>query len=453
MLESIDTLIAFTLIMLVVSLIITVCVQMMSGLINLRGRNLAKGLGEAFKTVVPGMDDRAKALARHILQGPLISESSFKHWPPCWRIATAVRPDEVFDAIHRIAIGKREAPAEMVATARRLLAGLGVDEAALTHAQATAADVAKTISEANAAATRGLELIPDPQARADAQQALAAVTNRLEADAARIAQTVADAGTQTLENAYARFKYWCDIAQERVAQWFALHTRIITVLLAFVFAFALQLDTAEIFQRVARDRVLRDKLVAQSSAITAHAERVLVDQRDLVDKALTEWRAQQTPEVQQTVADVVVEPATTRWSLRRQLAKTLADVPQRDELLRSFDEAVDAIAAAQLKKGGSDYGELKSDLDNTGFALFPTEGYRWGDRFRDGWSLRHVVGVLFSVCLLSLGAPFWYNILKGLSSLRSVVAQNISAEKDQARQLGVTNDQSAPPPTVVAPPK
>jgi hypothetical protein len=166
------------------------------------------------------------------------------------------------------------------------------------------------------------------------QQALAAVTNRLEADAARIAQAVTDEAAQTVQNAYAQFKYWCDIAQERVAQWFALHTRIITVLLAFVFAFALQLDTVEIFQRVAHDRVLRDKLVAQSGAITARAEKVLIDQQDIVDKAYNEWRVQQTPEVQQALSGVVVEPHTTRWSLRRKLAAALGNTPRRETCLR-----------------------------------------------------------------------------------------------------------------------
>jgi hypothetical protein len=62
-----------------------------------------------------------------------------------------------------------------------------------------------------------------------------------------------------------------------------------------------------------------------------------------------------------------------------------------------------------------------------------------------------VVGVLFSIGLLSLGAPFWYSLLKNLVNLRSQVAQNISSEQEKQKPP----DTSAPPPTptpVPAPP-
>src|SRR2546430_714940 len=100
MLDSIDTLIAFTLIMLVVSLLITVAVQMIASTLNLRGLNLVKGLAETFNTISPGLmanlGGQARQLASHILTGPLLSDSSFKLFPKFWRFASAVRPDEIF---------------------------------------------------------------------------------------------------------------------------------------------------------------------------------------------------------------------------------------------------------------------------------------------------------------------------------------------------------------------
>jgi hypothetical protein len=53
--------------------------------------------------------------------------------------------------------------------------------------------------------------------------------------------------------------------------------------------------------------------------------------------------------------------------------------------------------------------------------------------------------MLFSVGLLSLGAPFWYNALKNLTSLRSTVAQNISKEKEQEEKQGAPVKPEAPP--------
>src|SRR5438552_8271941 len=113
MLDSLDILIAFVLIMLVVSLLITIAVQMVSSLLNLRGRNLLSGLGSAFAVIAPSLESDRKELARFVLNGRFLSDSFLPNWFRLlpnwlsgWRLAAAARPREIFDAIHRIAIGK-----------------------------------------------------------------------------------------------------------------------------------------------------------------------------------------------------------------------------------------------------------------------------------------------------------------------------------------------------------
>jgi hypothetical protein len=88
---------------------------------------------------------------------------------------------------------------------------------------------------------------------------------------------------------------------------------------------------------------------------------------------------------------------------------------------------------------------VKADFDNTGFDLFPkNNGTRWGNSWSDGCT-QHLWGILFSVGLLSLGAPFWYNSLKNLTSLRSTVAQNISKEQEQGQKQGDAPEPRASP--------
>ena len=53
MLDSLDSLIAFVLIMLVVSRLIAIVVQMFSALFNLRGSNVLSGLGSTFAVIAP----------------------------------------------------------------------------------------------------------------------------------------------------------------------------------------------------------------------------------------------------------------------------------------------------------------------------------------------------------------------------------------------------------------
>ena len=55
MLDSLDTLIAFVLIMLVVSLLITIVVQMCASTLNLRGQNLLSALENAFAAIAPSL--------------------------------------------------------------------------------------------------------------------------------------------------------------------------------------------------------------------------------------------------------------------------------------------------------------------------------------------------------------------------------------------------------------
>ncbi len=50
------------------------------------------------------------------------------------------------------------------------------------------------------------------------------------------------------------------------------------------------------------------------------------------------------------------------------------------------------------------------------------------ERFAD---VRHLIGILFSTLLLSLGAPFWYNALNKFLQLRSKLAQNDDIQRKE----------------------
>ena len=79
MLDSLDTLIAFVLIMLVVSLLITIVVQMFTALFNLRGVNLLCALGSTFAVIAPGLEAERHELAAYLLKGGLLSDSFLPH--------------------------------------------------------------------------------------------------------------------------------------------------------------------------------------------------------------------------------------------------------------------------------------------------------------------------------------------------------------------------------------
>jgi len=69
-------------------------------------------------------------------------------------------------------------------------------------------------------------------------------------------------------------------------------------------------------------------------------------------------------------------------------------------------------------------------LSGAGLVTMPTN-YHWLEQIKDP---RKYPGMLIAIFLISLGAPFWYNILKDLIGLRSSLSQKDDAQRTQ-RQM------------------
>jgi hypothetical protein len=87
--------------------------------------------------------------------------------------------------------------------------------------------------------------------------------------------------------------------------------------------------------------------------------------------------------------------------------------------------AVQAGSPAQMSQVDFGTQSYYDALGEAGLISFPLDG-RWGQQ----WSPRKIPGMLLAIMLVSLGAPFWYNVLKNLLGLRSAIAQ-----KDDAQRL------------------
>ena len=136
-------------------------------------------------TILPGFEGQVQGFGDHIASGRLLFDSVRDGWdaapPRCV-------PHEVFDSIHRIATGRREAPADLRAKAQAILIALGIDEGILNNAavQRSRGFCDKQLSDAGTTAIA--QLTADKQALARA--ALDAVTTRFAASAAAAAEQV-----------------------------------------------------------------------------------------------------------------------------------------------------------------------------------------------------------------------------------------------------------------------
>jgi hypothetical protein len=446
MLDSVDTLIAFILIMLIVSLLITIAVQMTATALNLRGVNLLSGLASTFAVIDPSMEKKRKELARFVLRSRLLSDSFLPNWSVLrwWQRASAVRPQEIFDAIHRIAIGKEPSEKALKDNATSLLIALGMDQQTLADATKKITDAEETANTLAANANKALDSILDANIRQKVQNevntAVTSVTSALRtAGTAAADQIVKNAGT--IEDAYKKFHKWTCICEERAQQWLTMHTRILTIIFAFVAAFWLQLDTVEIFRFVSSNKLARDKLVAQAGVVEAQAARVLGDSSSVLKGALKDWSEKQTdPDIKSKLDGIEVKDTDTREEVQAKVIKALNGETPID----SFDSIVNAAASRRVEKQAANFKTVKADLDKARFDVFPQTEWRWEKGWWNGCR-QHFWGILFSVGLLSLGAPFWYNALKNLTNLKSVVAQNISKEKEQAAKQPHAGEPKPPP--------
>lgn len=354
MLDTLDILIGFTLIMLIMSMAVTILTQLVgSGLFNLRGRALKIGIARLLALLDRGLTpEEGMRIADHILRNPLVGQSML--------------------------IGSRHRLAEVVH--REELVKLVLDFAA--HDDAEKADPQNTADEAGlrAKVLRSLKAngIDNPgeilrQVR-NALIDLEKTSPELSHSARLNIAILHFAGSEFLS----KVNSWFDQTIDRVSDAFTVRIRFVTACVALLLALALQLDSVGLINRLSVDDDLRRQLVAVATQDPARfdpARRVLpsaIDQEDQVKQ------------------------------------------PTLKEALKEIEDA--------------GFGELRE----FGLVAFPGSWDEWAEKWTEGgkggW-FRTLFGILLSAALLSLGAPFWYAILRDLLKLRSLIARKDDAER------------------------
>ncbi len=420
MLNTIDTVIAFAVIMTVLSLLITILVQMVSAAFSLRGKNLANALALTFQTIDPNIGQHAHSLAAQILRDPIFSDSMWRRKgrpildEAAQKFITAqrkLRGAQLRKADHPNRDSALSKARTEVDAAKR---GLTIPEvkpnrekpwgfwtlpwgSALQIANAIRpGEIYRVLHELREMSHEEAQLRDIPAELVDKAGALIAVLQRWDQPAIESRGKLADiaklstifqpdqqkAAVDALSNfgttmerattqAYDRFQRWFGSAQDRAEQWFQIHARVVTITAAILLTVLLQLDTVEIYHKL-RDQ---PKLV---EALVKSAPNVLEQGGDAV-----------TPE----------------------------------------------HAAASQETRAKAFGNLTEQMKTAGFDIVPPGWFaRW--RTENGiWWFNHFFGLLLSAGLLTLGAPFWFNLLKNLTSLRPALANLIEKRPTSAPAL------------------
>jgi hypothetical protein len=435
MFQSLDSLIAFVVILTLASLVVTVIVQMCSAALSLRGKNLANALALTFQTIDPSLKEEAHKLAARILSDPLISDSTrtqkdkkpeaaasdrtgpwhFANPFGAMGLANAVRPEEVYAALKQLSqtqTNDNKVPESLSAAAKKVL------DALLTPKEKADAikgqlegflDVADKITDAPV----------KEQLKAAVQQASATLI--VDIDVAR-----------------RKFEAWFSSAQDRAQQWFQLHTRGLTIAASFLIALVCQLDAVEIFHSVSTNAAQRAALVSSADKVIKEGDGVLDEKGGLIRRIADVWNVD-TNRATLTISNLagVIHTGQLEDIIKKLFEEKGHPVFKSSaELDDAFNKCVATATEAYYKDQRQALEDLSKGAAATGFDLMPAGFWRWSspNQLDNHWeSLKNVVPHLFGIflfaALLTLGAPYWYNLLKNLSSLRPALAQLIGKEQ------------------------
>jgi len=198
---------------------------------------------------------------------------------------------------------------------------------------------------------------------------------------------------------------WFNETMDRVSGWYKKYTQFILMLIGLFIAIIFNVDTLEIVSKLEKDPKLREQIVQQADAfVKAHPN---------LEKELLEEKANNQKQVND-----LDSTKTNRDSLLN--AKNLQSDNENQLLKKKGDSLISQ--ASNLVQG-----DIKKTSETLGMGI---NTYQW-----DGFPgfLKSIFGWLITALALSLGAPFWFDLLNKLMKLRSSIATGKDDDKQQQK--------------------
>jgi hypothetical protein len=464
-LHNLDIGIALAVVMLGVSLLITILTQTIATLLCTRGAMLRRNLQVLFESVYPEGKEHAKEIAYTVLTDKLISDSTLPKWLSKiplirnYRLATAVRVEEVIGALDRLA---HDAGAPQPAPQAAVAA------VALGNPQPQQPNPPQVVAQPPTGIGGVMrELVNREIDDATPQiEAVGSIIRKvreqftgnpgeqnpggMQVSIDRLIQTIPGASEVMLKRD--SIKSWFNSSMDRASQQFAVHMRIYTIICSILVAYGLHLDTFRFLGQVSSDPELRAGLVNASQAMQNQAAAILAQGppakgdvplppvlgiSSIYKEALTNTATEnKVPNLDSFTKDLASQHFASRDQAIAWLRSELSDAKDFNvaDLVDKFQVNADKTFSSASKTDQllDHASAIRSTMDTSEFKLLEDPYIKW-DYARGVWyKNQHFWGILFSAGLLSLGAPFWFNALKTISSLRPVVASKEEQERQAA---------------------
>jgi hypothetical protein len=380
MLNTLDVLIGFTVVMLVVSMAVTMLTQFIgTSLLDLRGRSLKAGVARLLALMDNGLSpEESKKIADHVLRNPLVGKARMA-WNDSYGLASVVHREELVKLLLDFAV-----PGDATKADQQDIP----DETRLRHklrASLEANGIADPAKVLEAVRTKVTDLEKsNPEMSHSARLNMALLHHAASAYLSKL-------------------NSWFDQTVDRVSELFTRRIRLVTALVALALALFLQLDSIGLINRLSVDDELRNSLVEKAvKEQAALGSRVRQGEAALARLAAGTGEGDPAANAQENQA----EPPT-------EAPPVVGEDPP--EPLVDVRRTIEEVGVVSLPR---DFGEWRR-------AWLETEsrggGFRWP----------FLLGVLLSAALLSLGAPFWYATLGNLLKMRSLIARKDEAQRNE----------------------
>ncbi|MEL7347335.1 MAG: hypothetical protein AAFN17_06235 [Pseudomonadota bacterium] len=429
----VDVAISIVFLVLLVSIAATALVEALSSFLQWRGAALAQGmrhlLGKGFGDFCqqPLIDSLKTdgGIAHLLLSGPLsilrwlggliglnvdttdwgrrrpsyVDPDLFAKEMLSWFDVRHLSPKEILDELRAIAEGTRKPPTKEITAAIAALPSHAALEAKLAPPVGTTeGSLQKWWRE------RKLRLAK--KARDAAEKRLKAAETDLEEAKVEIAKKlvrVLNDGMEKIDEVEAAVGKWFDRSMDRVGGWFKRRTRTTLFFVGFLFAATLNIDMLAYGKKLIEDDALRTSQV--NAAVEAVTDRSLEEFRKELDLAAPEET--DTPDdASETAAQT---PEAALEALREEMTVKL------EEFERTSAAARAAVAGTGAVLGWRNI-QTGEPIDTFGAWWHYVTGDR--DRF-----VSQILPAFFSWLIMgfavTLGAQFWFDLLKTFVSLRS----------------------------------
>jgi hypothetical protein len=192
----------------------------------------------------------------------------------------------------------------------------------------------------------------------------------------------------------ANLEQWFNEMMDRTTGWYKKYTQIILMIVGLIIAAAFNVDSIKIIRNLQTDPKLREQIIAQATDYTkAHPN---------LDKEVAETAAQ---------VQAIIGSKNKKDSLK--------DVLAQKQKEKAFSDSLYTQATTLV---GNDIASVKTTLA-TG----------WKGGFGPNFSRLSILGWLLTALAISMGAPFWFDLLNKFMQLKSAIEPAATDPKTTAK--------------------